>query len=39
METAERLGWVKAWKGREEQAKATAAANARARAAMIGEKK
>ena len=32
METAERLGWVTAWRDREEQAKAAAAANAAARA-------
>jgi hypothetical protein len=39
METAERLGWTKAWKDREEQAKAAAAANAAARAARLTETK
>ena len=37
METAERLGWVKMWADGEQQAKAAAAANAAAHAAMLGE--
>jgi hypothetical protein len=39
METAERLGWAKAWRDREEQAKAAAAANATAHAARLAERK
>jgi len=39
METAERLGWAKAWREREEQAKAAAAANRPARDARYGERK
>jgi len=39
METAERLGWAKAWREREEEAKAAAAANAAARAARLAERK
>ena len=39
METAERLGWAKAWRGREEQAKAAAAASATAGAARLTETK
>jgi hypothetical protein len=31
METAERVGWAKAWKDREEQAKSASAANAAAK--------
>ena len=39
METAERLGWAKAWRAREEQGNATAAANAAAHAARLTETK
>jgi hypothetical protein len=39
MATAERLGWAKAWRDREEQAKAAAAASATARAARLAETK
>jgi hypothetical protein len=39
METAERLGWAKAWRDREEQAKAAAAAKAAAHRAALTERK
>src|SRR5206468_8976782 len=39
MQTAERLGWAKVWRDREEQAKAAAAANAAAHAARLAETK
>jgi len=39
LETAERLGWTKAWRDREEQARAAAAANAAAHAARLAETK
>src|SRR5206468_12205790 len=39
MATAERLGWAKAWREREEQAKAAAAANATAYSARLAETK
>jgi hypothetical protein len=39
MATAERLGWAKAWREREEQARAAAAANAAADVARLAETK